>query len=85
MTRMFVSLLALVAAQPALADVVATASSPDKSIAVSVSIDNDGRASYAVTRKGKPVIANSALGFLFTDAPKLDRYFALVDAKTTKS
>ncbi|MBM3928257.1 MAG: glycoside hydrolase family 97 protein, partial [Sphingomonadales bacterium] len=82
---MFVSLLALVAAQPALAEVVASADSPDKSITVAVSIDNDGRASYAVTRKGRPVIANSALGFLFTDAPKLDRYFGLVDAKTTRN
>lgn len=84
MTRMFASLLALVAAHPALAEVVAKAESPDKSITVAVSIDNDGRATYAVTRKGKPIIADSALGFLFTDAPKLDRYFRLVDAKTVK-
>ena len=85
MKRMFASLLALVAAQPALAEVVATAASPDKAITVAVSIDNDGRATYAVTRKGKPVIADSALGFLFTDAPKLDRHFTLADARTTSA
>ncbi|WP_422921404.1 glycoside hydrolase family 97 protein [Sphingomonas donggukensis] len=83
--RMMASVLALVAATPALAEVVAKAESPDKSISVAVSIDNDGRPTYAITRKGKPLVNDSALGFLFTDAPKLDRYFALVDAKTAKS
>ncbi|URW77118.1 glycoside hydrolase family 97 protein [Sphingomonas donggukensis] len=85
MMRMMASVLALVAATPALAEVVAKAESPDKSISVAVSIDNDGRPTYAITRKGKPLVNDSALGFLFTDAPKLDRYFALVDAKTAKS
>jgi len=77
--------LALLAAAPACAEVVARAESPDGSIAVRVSIDGDGRATYAVTRRGRPVIADSALGFLFTDAAKLDKNLALVDASTTRS
>lgn len=83
--RMTVSMLAVLAATPALAEVVARAESPDRSVAVAVSIDGDGRSTYAVTRKGRAVLNDSALGFLFTDAPKLDRHFALVDAKTARS
>ena len=83
--RWMIGLVALGAAHPALAEVVAKAESPDRTIAVAVSIDGDGRATYAVTRKGRPVIADSALGFLFTDAAKFDRGLALVDAKTAKS
>jgi len=75
--------LAALLAAPASAEDVARATSPDGSIAVTVSIDNDGRARYAVSRRGKPVINPSHLGFLFTDAPKLDRYFGFVDAKTS--
>ena len=72
-------------ATPASAKVVANAASPDRSIAVAVSIDDDGRATYAITRRGKPLVNDSALGFLFTDAPKLDRGFQLVDATTVRS
>ena len=36
-------------------------------------IDGDGRAAYAVTRNGKAILAPSKLGFLFTDAVKIDR------------
>ncbi len=83
--KIVVALTALAAANPALADVVAQAQSPGKTVAVAVSIDNDGRPSYAVTYKGKALLASSALGFLFTDAPKLDRSFKLVDAATSAS
>ncbi|HVJ01617.1 MAG TPA: glycoside hydrolase family 97 N-terminal domain-containing protein, partial [Sphingomonas sp.] len=50
-----------------------TVASPDGRITVSVTSDGDGRAFYNVTRGGKPVIEHAALGFLFTDAPKLHR------------
>lgn len=50
-----------------------TATSPDGSIAVTLTIDRDGRANYAISRRGKPIITPSQLGFLFTDAPKIDR------------
>jgi len=50
-----------------------TASSPDGTVSVAVTIDGDGRAAYAVTRKGKPIITPSRLGFLFTDEAKIER------------
>jgi len=62
------------AAAPALAQQTpVTASSPDGTVSVAVTIDGDGRAAYAVTRKGKPIIAPSRLGFLFTDEAKIER------------
>jgi alpha-glucosidase len=51
----------------------ATAASPDGSVSVSLTTDGDGRAVYTVSRKGKPIIAPSHLGFLFTDLAKIDR------------
>ncbi len=63
-------------------DVVARGASPDGRITVTLSLDGEGRASYAVQKDGKPVIADSRLGFLFTDAPKIDR--ALTLAGTTR-
>ncbi|HVI97919.1 MAG TPA: glycoside hydrolase family 97 protein [Sphingomonas sp.] len=71
--------------QPAFADVIAKAASPDGDVVVTVSLDGDGRPMYAVTRNGKPVITDSRLGFLFTDAPKMERYFKLIDTSTAKS
>jgi len=50
-----------------------TIASPDGRLSVSVSVDGDGRALYAVSRDGQPVIAPSRLGFLFTDARKIER------------
>ena len=61
---------------------VATATSPDGAVQVDVTIDGDGRAAYAVTRKGKPILAPSKLGFLFTDAVKIDRRLALAGQET---
>ena len=45
---------------------LATGTSPDGSITVSVELDSDGRASYSVSRKGKLLIAPSKLGFILT-------------------
>lgn len=79
--RLFVLVLALLVASPLLAaGPVARVESPGKVLGVEVSLDNDGRASYSVSRLGKPVIAQSRLGFLLTDAPKLDRNFALASS-----
>lgn len=62
------------AATPVLAQQApVTASSPGGTVSVAVTIDGDGRAAYAVTRKGKEVIKPSHLGFLFTDEAKIDR------------
>jgi alpha-glucosidase len=76
--------LALFAA-PALAQqtVPVTATSPDGTVRVSITIDGDGRAAYAISRKGKPVLAPSKLGFLFTDVAKIDRRLAVTGQETS--
>lgn len=68
---------ALLAASPAMAEVPArgpvSATSPGGTVKVELTIDGDGRAAYAVTRGGTPIIAPSRLGFLLTDAVKIER------------
>jgi alpha-glucosidase len=59
-----------------------TVESPGKVLSVEVTLDFDGRPQYAVTRHGKPVIAPSRLGFLLTDAPKLERGFEIAGTWT---
>lgn len=66
--------LAAFAAEPRTSARIA---SPDARITVDVTTDNEGRASYAVSRDGRPVIAPSRLGLMFTDAPKLERNLAI--------
>ncbi|MFM9979037.1 MAG: glycoside hydrolase family 97 protein [Sphingomonadaceae bacterium] len=74
----------LLVASPALAQErpLAQASSPDGSVSVAITIDGDGRASYSVSRKGKPILAPSKLGFLFTDVPKIDRRLSVIGQAT---
>ncbi len=75
--------LALIAA-PALAQQApVSASSPDGSVTVTLSIDGDGRAAYAVSRKGQAVLNPSKLGFLFTDQPKIDRHLTVTGQETS--
>ncbi len=64
------------------AAVVATQASPGAVLKVEVSIDNEGHALYTVERRGRPVIDASRLGFLLTDAQKLERNFALAAQAT---
>lgn len=70
-----VSIAALLLATPVLAQPAppVSAQSPDGSVKVDVSIVEDGRIAYSVSRRGKAVIAPSRLGFLFADAAKIDR------------
>lgn len=80
--RLLLPLLALFAmllAAPTLAAESLTVSSPEHVLSVQVSTDGDGKAVYSVSRFGKPVIAPSHLGFLLTDAKKLDRDMALAE------
>lgn len=70
--------------QPVPADRIASATSPDGQITVTLAIDNEGRPNYWVTKAGKPIIAQSALGFILSDAPKLHRRFA-IENRTTLS
>lgn len=72
-----IALLFLVSAAPALAEVVAEVSSPGGVLTVEIDINPAGHATYSVEREGEVVIEPSRLGFLFTDAKKLDRYFEL--------
>jgi alpha-glucosidase len=53
--------------------VVASVSSPDKTIKVDIGVDPERRPFYAVSRRGEPVIEASRLGFLFTDALRFER------------
>ena len=87
MATLFRSLCVLVLAwlassAPLLAAPVASLKSPDQTIALTVELDGDGRALYAVTRKGAPLIAPSRLGFLLTDALPLVRGFTAAGIET---
>ena len=61
---------------------VASVSSPGNVLTVTISLNGEGRPGYAIARYGKPVIAESRLGFILADAPKLERNFALAGATT---
>ncbi|MGY4398148.1 alpha-glucosidase [Sphingomonas sp. UYAg733] len=63
----------------------ATASSPSGTLSVAVTIDGEGHAAYAINRQGKPVIAPSQLGFLFTDAPQMFRNFRIATVERATS
>jgi alpha-glucosidase len=60
---------------PAGAATVATVSSPGNILTVSVTIDDEGKPAYTVSRAGRQIVAESRLGFLLTDTPKLERNF----------
>jgi len=64
---------------PALAEPIKV-SSPEGVLTVSVDVNGEGRPEYSVSRLGKPVIQPSRLGFLLTDAAKLERNFAISEA-----
>ena len=81
-SRILALLLAVLAIASAAHAADPSVASPDNALQVVVSIDSDGRPAYAVNRNGKPVIGASRLGFLLTDAPKLERNFAITDQAT---
>src|SRR5688500_11889217 len=60
----------------------ATVASPDGSLTVDIATDPDGRPSYAVSRRGKPIIAPSRLGFILIDAPKFERNITIANPRT---
>ncbi len=82
MLKPFLAAVALLlGAVPALAQDL-TVASPGKTLSVTLSINGEGRMQYRVDRLGKPVIADSQLGFLFTDQPQMLRNFAVVGKRT---
>ena len=60
----------------------ASATSPDGQIAVTLTLDGEGFANYAITRNGAPVIANSRLSILFSDQDPLGRGLTISDVRT---
>jgi len=88
--RSLISTTALVATLPATAaqardpSVSVGATSPDGVLSVSVSVTGEGRPEYSVSRFGRLVIAPSRLGFLLTDAAKLERNFTITAEAATQ-
>lgn len=80
------ALFALLSTAHALANISAVASvaSPGGELRAILSIDEEGRALYSITRNDKTIISPSRLGFLLTDAPKLERKLRLA-SQTTRS
>ncbi|GAA4781156.1 glycoside hydrolase family 97 protein [Stakelama sediminis] len=56
---------------------VATVASPDGHIRVTISLDGEHRLNYSVSRDGTPIIANSHIGFTFTDMDPMTRGFTI--------
>jgi alpha-glucosidase len=79
MTR-FLLLLLVFLAVPALAAPVQVAS-PEGVLTVAVDVNGEGRPEYSVSRLGRPVILPSRLGFILTDAPKLERNFEIASSE----
>ena len=73
-----------IAQAPSGSQIVASADSPSRTVHVDLTVSSEGRVGYIVTRLGKPVIDESRLGFLFTDAPEMLRNFKAV-GHTTRS
>jgi len=67
---------------PSGSEIVASAASPSGTIRLDVTRSPDGRVGYMVSRLGKPVIDESRLGFLFTDAPEMLHNFKLAGQAT---
>ena len=82
MLRFLITLVVFAVATSAHAGPGPRVASPDGSIVVELSTDNDGRPAYAVSRKGQPVITPSRLGFLLLDAPKFERNIEIVQPRT---
>ena len=77
--------LSLLFSAPALAEEVASASSPDGHITVSIDRDGEGHFSYAIARDGTPLIEHSRLGFLMDNAPPISRFLELADVQTDRA
>lgn len=60
---------------------VAQASSPGNVVSVALFVDRDGRVDYTVSRRGKPILGRSRLGFLLTDQRKIERNLGFVSAQ----
>ena len=57
------------------AETLGTVNSPGNILSVSVTVNDEGRPGYSITRGGRQIVTESRLGFWLTDAPKLERNF----------
>jgi alpha-glucosidase len=62
----------------------ATVASPDGEIALTVSTNNDQRAQWSLTNKGKLLIAPSSLGFILTDGMTMTRGWTITGSETSE-
>jgi alpha-glucosidase len=74
------TLAATAHAQPVPA--TASATSPDGKIVLTVSTDNDQRAKWSLTNKGKLLVAPSGLGFILTDGVNMTRGWTITGSET---
>lgn len=72
----------IAATTPLHAETVAQASSPNQALSVMIEITGEGRPGYRIVRNGKELIGESRIGFIFSDAPKLDRNMTLTAKET---
>lgn len=82
--RLLCLLFTVTFALPAAAQQPLTVASPDGRIVLTTGTTGEGRMVYSVTRNGQPLIAESRLGFLFTNALPFDRGVA-IESHTTDS
>ena len=62
----------------------ASIASPGGKLSIVIAVDPDGRPHYTVARNDQLLIAESRLGFLLADAPKLERNFQ-IESQATRS
>lgn len=85
MHRLFAALLLASLTASALADdTLATVTSPDRQLVVTVQAGGDGRLAYRVERGGRPVVNASRLGLLLANAHQLDGGFKLAGQATSE-
>ncbi len=79
--RLLAALALMLVALPAAAQTV-TLDSPGRVLKVTMTLNGEGRMQYRIDRRGKPVVADSQLGFLFTDQPQMLRNFEVVRTRS---
>ena len=83
--RLFTFISAALLCVAARADeILATVTSPDKQLVVTLQLTGEGRLAYRVDRAGKPLVNASRLGLLLTNAHQLDGGFKLVGQQTSE-
>lgn len=82
--RLLIALAALFCVSVHADDTVATVTSPNKQLVVTLQLNVEGRIAYRVDRAGQPLVNASRLGLLLTNAHQLDGGFKFVGQQTTE-